>query len=451
MHNLKYSIISTFIDSMIIFSVYFFMWRLEKRIYFKLWTISWLFYTLRFVFEFCFDIFPSTIFFSDLSIAASVLSCYFIVSGTLEFQEKKKSRPLIVMTVFNLAWIAACNWLSYGNFAKSLPAFIIFGAAFIWNGFAFIKNPIEKLVWSKVVGIIFIIWGIHKLDYPFVRYLNNENLVASGFILGGMLANAAAVTMIFLYFEKTKKELFLAKEAEEKSHRAKNDFLSNMSHELKTPMNGITGFTSVLMINETDPEKLNMFRMIKISEARLLKMMDDMLEMSRINAGRSQLEISDFDLMEFIDPIVSQFNLLAQSKNIKFNVDLLAGLPQKISTDRQKLYNIITNLLSNSVKFTEKGGVTLAVTFDNCDRPDAGVIIFSVSDSGRGIAEEDRQRIFERFVQGEHYLTKKYGGAGLGLSIVKELTEMLGGEIILKSVQGEGSEFIVKLPYKKTV
>jgi len=448
MENLKYSIISTFIDSVIIFSVYFFMWRLEERQYFKLWSICWFFYIIRFLFDFLFDLFPAINAFTSLSLAASVVSCYFIVDGTLEFLEKKKSRLLIALTALNLIWILACHLLSYGNTAKALPAFMIFGAAFIWNGIAFIKNPVANLVWNRVAGIIFILWGIHKLDYPFIRYMNNETLVAGGFIVGGVLGNAAAISILFLYFEKTKRELVLAKEAAENANRVKNDFLSNMSHELKTPMNGIMGFTNLLMKTESDPERSEMFKMIKTSEARLLKMIDDMLDISRIDAGRARLEITGFDLPEFIDSISSQFKLSAQSKNIDFKVESAADMPRFISTDRQKLYHIITILLSNAVKFTEKGSVTMAVYCCAGSCPEAGVITFSVSDTGIGIFDKDRQRIFERFVQGEHHLTKKYSGAGLGLSIARELTEILCGEISVKSFPGEGSEFIVKMPFK---
>lgn len=230
-------------------------------------------------------------------------------------------------------------------------------------------------------------------------------------------------------------------------NKIKNEFLATMSHELRTPLNSILGFSDVLSDAEnlTDKQKKYMLN-IRTSGQNLLVLINDILDLAKIEAGRMELNIVDFSIDDLIERVTSSMRPLAEKKNIDMQSEVDPGLAM-IVQDIGKLQQIIYNLLSNAIKFTPEGG-RIRVEAHGC-----GATLFElvVADSGIGIPLEDQAVIFEKFRQGQNQqgnnsLTREYEGTGLGLSIVKELSKLLGGEVLLESEFGKGSTFIVRLP-----
>lgn len=233
-----------------------------------------------------------------------------------------------------------------------------------------------------------------------------------------------------------------AKETAEFANRAKSLFLANMSHELRTPLNGILGYTQILQRDKTlTPKQLDGINIIHRSGEYLLTLINDVLDLSKIEAGKIELLPVDFDFKEFISGLTDLFQMRARQKGIAFNYELLSHLPVGIRADEKRLRQILINLLGNAIKFTQKGGVTLKIGYHE------GNIRFQVEDTGVGIVSTDLEKIFEPFQQvGDHKY--KAEGTGLGLSITKKLVELMGGELQVESTPGKGSIFwmVLDLP-----
>jgi len=233
-----------------------------------------------------------------------------------------------------------------------------------------------------------------------------------------------------------------AKELAEFANRAKSIFLANMSHELRTPLNGILGYTQILQRDKTlTPKQLDGINIIHRSGEYLLTLINDVLDLSKIEAGKIELLPVDFDFNEFISGLTNLFRMRAQQKGIAFNYEPLSPLPVGVWADEKRLRQILINLLGNAIKFTQHGGVTLKTGYHN------GKIRFQVEDTGVGIVTTDLEKIFEPFQQvGDHKY--KAEGTGLGLSITKKLIELMGGELQVESTPGKGSIFwmVLDLP-----
>ncbi|HVD46989.1 MAG TPA: HAMP domain-containing protein, partial [Candidatus Limnocylindria bacterium] len=239
--------------------------------------------------------------------------------------------------------------------------------------------------------------------------------------------------------------------------RYKSEFLANMSHELRTPLNSLLILAQELTDNPDRnllPKQVEYATIIRSSGTDLLKLINDILDLSKIESGTVALEITDWPLAELPPLLERTFRHVAEATKIAFTIDLRPGLPSSIPTDPQRLQQVLNNLLSNAFKFTEKGSVTFAAgpvasgwshDNENLNRAE-GVIALSVSDTGIGIPAEKQQSIFESFAQGDGTTSRKYGGTGLGLSICRELSRLLRGEIKLDSEVGQGSTFTVYLP-----
>jgi two-component system sensor histidine kinase BarA len=225
------------------------------------------------------------------------------------------------------------------------------------------------------------------------------------------------------------------------SNRLKGDFLATMSHELRTPLNSILGFSEVLLSGDKLSDRQTRWvTNIQTSGHNLLNLINDILDLAKIEAGKMQLRPEVFELSEVTDGLVSMFRPLAEKKNLDLRAVLLPGIPV-LRQDPGKLRQVLQNLLSNAVKFTPDGGrVTLRAEREG-DR-----VVIAVSDTGVGIAAEDQEVIFEKFRQAANPMTREHAGTGLGLSIVRELANLLQGEVTLTSELGRGSTFTVKLP-----
>jgi two-component system, NarL family, sensor histidine kinase BarA len=236
-------------------------------------------------------------------------------------------------------------------------------------------------------------------------------------------------------------ELAQANMALYESNRLKSDFLATMSHELRTPLNSILGFSDVLLSANTLPDKQQRWvRNIKTSGEKLLALINDILDLAKIEAGKMQVRLEDFSVHEVCEGLLNMFRPMAEKKNIDLRGQVAPDLPT-LRQDATKLQQILQNLLSNAIKFTPEGGRVLLKA-----EAEPGHIVLTVSDTGVGIAPEEQELVFEKFRQSGNPLTREHAGTGLGLSIVRELAKLLGGEVMLQSELGRGSTFTVRLP-----
>lgn len=239
-------------------------------------------------------------------------------------------------------------------------------------------------------------------------------------------------------------KLKLANKAAEASNIAKSQFLANMSHEIRTPLNGVTGMLELL--NRTDLEK-DQERYIQIAQnsaKSLLSVINDILDFSKIEAGKLELERVEFPLRETLADVVDIFASQTASKSVELIGNIPMDLPEWVIGDPERLRQVFINILGNAVKFTESGSISLSAS---CTKRDdkAAVIRISVKDSGCGISEENLSKLFESFTQADSTTTREYGGTGLGLTISRQLIELMKGRITVTSKLGEGSDFIIEL------
>jgi signal transduction histidine kinase/DNA-binding response OmpR family regulator/CHASE3 domain sensor protein len=239
-----------------------------------------------------------------------------------------------------------------------------------------------------------------------------------------------------------------AKELEQ-STKYKSEFLANMSHELRTPLNSILLLSRLLGENtekNLGSDQVEYARVIQSSGQGLLSLIDEILDLSKIESGKMELEYAPVSLREISKDMQGLFNPVAQDKGIELKINIAKNVPERIETDKLRLEQVVRNLLSNALKFTANGYVSLSIS--NSDRY-ADHLSISVKDTGIGIPEEKQKLVFEAFQQADGSTRRKYGGTGLGLSISRELVKLLGGELELKSEVGEGSEFTLYLPIQK--
>jgi signal transduction histidine kinase/ActR/RegA family two-component response regulator len=289
---------------------------------------------------------------------------------------------------------------------------------------------------------------IEKSDITLVRDNNNsvlENYVSFAVLIGGLIDNA-------LLLKLNQSQLISAKLVAEESARSKSTFLANMSHEIRTPLNAIIGMSNLAEASGDFDRVKDYLSKVSISAIHLLGVINDILDMSKIDAGKLTLSNAPFSINELIDRVKTLTLTRSAEKNQRFSIEVDEDVPAVINTDIQRLSQVLINLISNAVKFTPEGGkIDLLLHLDYLLGNDC-VLRFEVKDTGIGISDEQKANLFESFAQADDSISRKFGGTGLGLAISKHIVNMMHGSIQVESLPGEGSvfEFTIKVPVGRT-
>jgi signal transduction histidine kinase/DNA-binding response OmpR family regulator len=311
---------------------------------------------------------------------------------------------------------------------------------------------------GKRIGIIILVKDITVL-------VNSEHGSMISFIIIIISSSLIIIILFLIIIGKIEKKLFArendlkannieltkAKDEAEQASRAKADFLASMSHELRTPINGLIGSVELLQDTKITEEQQELLCIAHSSGIALLNLISDILDISKIEAEKIELDIADFDLTSLIEEIVPAHTMKAAKNNIEFIFRIHPDIPLNLQGDSSRIRQILSNFCSNAVKFTPKGQIYLKIRPDREHDKDNDKLVwirFSVKDTGIGISEENQKKLFSNFTQADSSTTRKYGGTGLGLAISKRLIELMGGKVGINSEEGKGSEFYFTLPLK---
>ncbi len=245
--------------------------------------------------------------------------------------------------------------------------------------------------------------------------------------------------------KRAEAEILNAKFEAEKANNAKSSFLAMMSHELRTPLNAILGMTELSLETELGAEQLEFLRTIQTNSENLLRLIDDVLDLSKIEANRMEIEQIPYDLRALVEEVAESLNVRAVMKDVDLVLDVDPQLPAEVVGDPKRVRQVLVNLVGNAVKFTEEGFVSISVEIEDWKPGDRIALAIAVKDSGIGIAADKQRDLFTRFYQAEGSTTRRFGGTGLGLSISRSLVELMGGRIDFTSEEGKGSNFRVSL------
>ncbi len=337
-----------------------------------------------------------------------------------------------------LLWILGCGAIMWGNIdsyrflAVLVLAGMVAGALPILSTF---KHAFRAFAYPIIIGGMLITFI--DASAP-VHYVLGVTLIVflAGVSRSSDYFNEVLIESITVELEKS----HLVKKAEAAA-RAKDAFLANVSHEIRTPMNSILGMAQLAHKAEQDPKQREYLRKIQTSGEHLLGIIDDILDISKMEAGKLSIEVSDFELAQVVETLNGLLAKKAEDKKLKFGIHVAADVPQRLHGDPRRLCQVLTNLVSNAIKFTEQGEVEVRITRQVDEQGEAS-LHFEVQDTGVGMSRDEVAMLFQPFQQVDNSTTRQYGGTGLGLVISKQLVEMMeGGKIGVESFPGQGSTF----------
>ena len=323
------------------------------------------------------------------------------------------------------------------------------------SALAFIRTLRGRIIRDSIIQTISLIDQNRQTSLSNISASVSMNSVKAK-SLGITLALVACLASIIAFWylvdqslrqQKLIKTLDTSEKKLKEASTIREQFVANISHEIRTPMNAILGFTGLLQKTDLGRDQQEYIRSIRSSAENLLTIINDILDLSRIESGMMHIEKLPFNLRELMDSVITMMNVKAKSLGLYLHTEVDDSIPQMLTGDAIRLTQILVNLISNALKFTHEGGVEIkVVVIDKKD--EIARIRFTIADTGIGIPSEKLKTIFERFHQAQPETTRRYGGTGLGLSIVKQLVEIQDGTIGVKSEQGKGSEFLVELSYQ---
>ncbi|MFN4288394.1 MAG: ATP-binding protein [Brevundimonas sp.] len=393
----------------------------------------------------------------DVGLAAGWFALTLAAGAARGFVEKRvASRPgvaerkgfglffLVVATITTCAWAIApaMAWFSDASFGREL-AIGLLGAGYVLVFTQLRNTPRQAVVISSPYSLVALMIAVSLWGTPdFVAFLSLVPFTAAGlFVLVIMtLMKEERIRAFQAHQAHLIEELESARDTANAASEAKSNFLGVISHELRTPMNGVLGAAQLMSATRLDNTQREYLSIIRNSGDNLLSLLNDILDMTKIEAGKMSFETVDVDVQELHQRVIGPFMAQAQSKGLDFTHEMTGEVPATVRCDPLRVCQVLHNLLSNAVKFTEAGKVHYGVEATRIGE-DRVRFRFAVTDQGPGIADEDRQRLFEPFTQLDATSTRRFGGTGLGLTISRRLARIMGGDIELETEPGKGSTF----------
>ena len=374
--------------------------------------------------------------------AVGIMALYFLTTVILV-------ASIFVWKTFPICFVADQGQTQFKIISEYIICLILgVGILFLWKNRKDFDNKLYKLLIASMIFMILqeMSFALYTDNYGILNMLGHYFKIISFYCMYRAILKTGIVEPYDLIFrELTGNEVKLkeAKNAAEVASKLKSSFLANMSHEIRTPLNSMLGFANILYEEEKDPEKLEKLKIIMNSGGHLLSLVNNILDFSKIEAGKMEIEKSGFVIHKLLDNIYNMFILKSQERRLSWAVQIDPAVPKIILGDEHRIMQVLINLTGNAFKFTESGGVLVQVSYRD------GQLEIRVKDTGIGIPEEKREAIFAAFEQVDSFQTRKYGGTGLGLTITRNLLNLMGGSIRIENTL-VGSEFAVSLPAETT-